>query len=100
MLELTQFENVQAKLLSDGNKRKLSCAMTLLVKPSIEFLDEPCKDFDPITRRAIKKMTQELKKMDLMGEKMRHKISLKITLLSHERYSSEREREMRGRCKR
>lgn len=38
--------------------------MTLLVKPSIEFLDEPCKDFDPISRRAIKKMIMELKKMD------------------------------------
>ena len=40
-LELTKFEHIQARNLSAGNKRKLSLAMSLLVTPTAEFLDDP-----------------------------------------------------------
>jgi ABC-2 type transport system ATP-binding protein len=51
----------RASELSEGNKRKLSCALTVLVIPSIELLDEPTKGLDPITRRSIYSMIKELK---------------------------------------
>lgn len=40
-LELTKLEHVYARNLSAGNKRKLSLAMSLLVTPTAEFLDDP-----------------------------------------------------------
>lgn len=53
--------NTRATNLSGGNKRKLSCALTLLVSPSIEFLDEPTSGVDPVSRRSLFKMVKQLK---------------------------------------
>lgn len=50
--------NVKAGNLSGGNKRKLCCALTLLVSPSVEFLDEPTSGVDPVSRRSLFKMVK------------------------------------------
>ena len=60
-LDLTEFLNVRAGNLSGGNKRKLSCALTLLVSPKIEFLDEPTTGVDPVSRRSLFRMIKQLK---------------------------------------
>lgn len=59
-LNLEEFKNVRCKNLSGGNKRKLSVAMTMLVVPKIEFLDEPTTGVDPVSRRALFKMIKLL----------------------------------------
>ena len=61
-MELTEFLNVKAKNLSGGNKRKLSCAMTLMINPHAEFLDEPTTGVDPVSRRSLFKLIRSLKK--------------------------------------
>ena len=60
-LDLRDFLNVRAGNLSGGNKRKLCCALTLLVQPEIEFLDEPTSGVDPVSRRSLFKMVKQLR---------------------------------------
>ena len=60
-MELTDFMNVQARNLSGGNKRKLSCAMTLMLSPQAEFLDEPTTGVDPVSRRSLFHLIKHLK---------------------------------------
>jgi len=50
--------NALAYTLSGGNKRKLTCALTLLVSPTVEFLDEPTTGVDPVSRRSLFKMVK------------------------------------------
>ena len=52
-LDLQEFKKVRASNLSGGNKRKLACALTLMISPVIEFLDEPTTGVDPISRRSL-----------------------------------------------
>lgn len=59
-LNLEEFKNIPCKNLSGGNKRKLSVAMTMLLVPKIEFLDEPTTGVDPVSRRALFKMIKLL----------------------------------------
>lgn len=59
-LDLKEFKNVRACNLSGGNQRKLSVAMTLLLSPKVEFLDEPTTGVDPVSRRALFKMIKQL----------------------------------------
>jgi ABC-type multidrug transport system ATPase subunit len=61
-LDLDYFRNTRAENLSGGNKRKLSCAMSLMVCPTIELLDEPTTGVDPISRRSLFSMLKVLKK--------------------------------------
>ena len=60
-LELTYFKNTVAKNLSGGNKRKLCCAMSLIMCPRVEFLDEPTTGVDPVSRRALVRMVKRMK---------------------------------------
>lgn len=52
-LDLEEFEKIRAANLSGGNKRKLACALTLMISPTIEFLDEPTTGVDPVSRRSL-----------------------------------------------
>lgn len=52
-LDLEEYFKIKACNLSGGNKRKLSCAMTLLVYPTVEFLDEPTCGVDPVSRKHL-----------------------------------------------
>ncbi len=50
---LTDFTNTRAGNLSGGNKRKLSCAMSMLGNPKVMFIDEASTGVDPISRRTM-----------------------------------------------
>jgi ABC-2 type transport system ATP-binding protein len=63
LLAFTDLEPFTARLagrLSGGMKQKLGLACTLLGKPKILLLDEPSVGVDPISRRELWKMVQEL----------------------------------------
>jgi ABC-type multidrug transport system ATPase subunit len=57
-MDLGEFRDTMAGNLSGGNKRKLSCAATLLLCPQVEFLDEPTTGVDPVSRRALFRMVR------------------------------------------
>jgi ATP-binding cassette, subfamily A (ABC1), member 3 len=59
-MDLQDFRKVLAGNLSGGNKRKLSCALTLMLCPKIEFLDEPTTGVDPVSRRALFRVVRQL----------------------------------------
>ena len=59
-MDLDEFRNVRAGNLSGGNKRKLSCAMTLVLCPKVLFLDEPTTGVDPVSRRSLFKLIKQL----------------------------------------
>ena len=57
-MALEEFRHVVAGNLSGGNKRKLTCALSLLLCPQVEYLDEPTTGVDPISRRALFNMVR------------------------------------------
>lgn len=57
---LAPFTKRLAKALSGGMKQKLGLACALLGSPSLLLLDEPSVGVDPISRRELWKMVQEL----------------------------------------
>jgi ABC-type multidrug transport system ATPase subunit len=59
-MDLEEFKNVRASNLSGGNKRKLSCAMTLVLCPKVLFLDEPTTGVDPVSRRSLFRMIRNI----------------------------------------
>ena len=65
-LELTYLKDTLAKNLSGGNKRKLCCAMSLIMCPRVEFLDEPTTGVDPVSRRALVRMIRRMKKSSVL----------------------------------
>jgi ATP-binding cassette subfamily A (ABC1) protein 3 len=52
-LDLGAFTNSRAGKLSGGNKRKLSVAMAVIGEPPMVFLDEPSAGMDPVARRGM-----------------------------------------------
>lgn len=65
-LDLEDFSKTKAGNLSGGNKRKLSCAQTLMLKPDLEFLDEPTTGVDPVSRRSLLKMVKQLRNSSVL----------------------------------
>jgi ABC-2 type transport system ATP-binding protein len=57
---LAPFTDRIAKALSGGMKQKLGLACALISKPSLLLLDEPSVGVDPISRRELWKMVQDL----------------------------------------
>lgn len=53
---MTDHLTVLGKNLSAGNKRKLSFAMSLLVTPAVELMDNPLTGVDPCARRGMIKV--------------------------------------------
>jgi ABC-2 type transport system ATP-binding protein len=63
MLEFTQlgpFESRLAGRLSGGMKQKLGLACALLARPRVLLLDEPSVGVDPVSRRELWRMVNEL----------------------------------------
>ena len=58
--DLERFQKRMAGNLSGGMKQKLGLACTLLRKPSILLLDEPGVGVDPVSRRELWRMVNEL----------------------------------------
>jgi ABC-2 type transport system ATP-binding protein len=58
--DLKRFQGRKAGALSGGMKQKLGLACALVSKPELLLLDEPSVGVDPISRRDLWKMVQEL----------------------------------------
>jgi ABC-type multidrug transport system ATPase subunit len=58
--DLKRFQARKAGALSGGMKQKLGLACALVSKPELLLLDEPSVGVDPISRRDLWKMVQEL----------------------------------------
>lgn len=52
MLELDE-PHKYPEILSGGNKRKLSTALTLVTGPKLAYFDEPTVGLDPVARRRL-----------------------------------------------
>jgi ABC-2 type transport system ATP-binding protein len=61
MLYLVENSKKLVSTISGGNKRKLCCAMALLVPPKILLLDEISNGVDPIARRNLYSYLRSLK---------------------------------------
>jgi ABC-2 type transport system ATP-binding protein len=53
VLILVELSNKLVKHISGGSKRKLCCAMALLIPPRILFLDEISNGVDPVARKNL-----------------------------------------------
>jgi ABC-2 type transport system ATP-binding protein len=58
--DLTEAAGKPAMTYSGGMRRRLDLAMTLVVRPSIIFLDEPTTGLDPRSRRVMWDIVREL----------------------------------------
>lgn len=61
-VSLEDVKNVQVGLYSGGMKRRLSVAISAIGNPKIIFFDEPTTGMDPVSRKAVWQLMQELKK--------------------------------------
>jgi ATP-binding cassette subfamily A (ABC1) protein 3 len=59
---LIEHQNTLAMNLSGGNKRKLSLAISLIGSPEVVFLDEPSAGMDPVSRRGLWQLINEISK--------------------------------------
>ena len=50
---LTDVRNIPASKLSGGMRRRLDLAVSLIISPSILFVDEPTTGLDPVGRREV-----------------------------------------------
>nr|APD26547.1 ATP-binding cassette transporter subfamily A member 3-like X1 protein [Brachionus koreanus] len=53
IFQLNEFKNTYVQNLSGGTKRKLSCAIAFIGKPSVIILDEPSTGMDPGARKFM-----------------------------------------------
>jgi ATP-binding cassette subfamily A (ABC1) protein 3 len=65
-LDLDEYSKTISSQLSGGNQRKLTCAMSLLGCPELDFLDEPTTGVDPVSRRSLFKMLKSLPKCSMI----------------------------------
>jgi len=59
-LNLGQYADRRAGILSGGNKRKLSTALALVGSPRLVLLDEPTTGMDPASRRFLWQLVRRL----------------------------------------
>jgi ABC-2 type transport system ATP-binding protein len=59
-MNLARFKGRLARQLSGGMKQKLGVACGLIHSPSIMFLDEPTTGVDPVSRRELLKVVEEM----------------------------------------
>ncbi|MCM8804806.1 MAG: ATP-binding cassette domain-containing protein [Candidatus Omnitrophica bacterium] len=64
MVGLFEFQNRQAGHLSGGMQQKLSLICTLIHKPKLLILDEPTTGVDPVSRRELWQIIDEIRKKD------------------------------------
>lgn len=62
LFELEKERDKKAGALSGGNKRRLHCALALVHRPKILFLDEPTVGMDPVARANFWEIISQLNK--------------------------------------
>lgn len=62
LFELEKERDKKASALSGGNKRRLHCALALVHRPKILFLDEPTVGMDPVARANFWEIISQLNK--------------------------------------
>ena len=67
VLILDDLSTKRVKYLSGGSKRKLCCAMALLIPPKILFLDEISNGVDPVARKNLYSYFSYLKTLKNMA---------------------------------
>ncbi|MDD4032704.1 MAG: ABC transporter ATP-binding protein [Bacteroidales bacterium] len=60
LFQLGSERNKKAGMLSGGNKRRLHCALALVHKPQVLFLDEPTVGMDPLARHTFWNVISDL----------------------------------------
>lgn len=68
--------NTSARLLSGGEKQRLSLARALVGEPGVVFLDEPTEGLDPAASAAIEKRIAELGRSGALTVLVTHDLSL------------------------
>lgn len=64
LFELEKERNKKANVLSGGNKRRLHCALALVHRPGVLFLDEPTVGMDPVARANFWEVITQLNKKE------------------------------------
>ncbi len=59
---LYDVRNARAASFSGGMKRRLSVAISAIGDPKIMFMDEPTTGMDPVSRKDVWKLIQQLKR--------------------------------------
>lgn len=62
--QLSEYRSKKAGILSGGNKRKLHCALALVHRPHVLFLDEPTVGMDPLVRANFWEVINQLNKKE------------------------------------
>ena len=60
-LEILPFKDRQIRRLSGGQRQRLGMAAALVGRPRVVFLDEPSAGLDPVSRRIVFELIEELK---------------------------------------
>lgn len=60
-LEIQSFKDRQIRKLSGGQRQRLGVAAALIGRPRVVFLDEPSAGLDPVSRRIVFELIEELK---------------------------------------
>ncbi|MEM4076445.1 MAG: ABC transporter ATP-binding protein, partial [Metallosphaera sp.] len=80
LLNMTEFERVQAGKLSRGNQQRLSLALVLLHNPEILLLDEPLNYLDIPTQERVIDILKGLNSTFLVST---HIMSIALRLTDH-----------------
>jgi ABC-2 type transport system ATP-binding protein len=80
ILDLRQYEKIQAGKLSRGNQQKLSLALVLIHNPEIVLLDEPLNYLDIPTQEKVIGILKEMKSTFLIST---HIMSIATRLTDH-----------------
>lgn len=62
-LDIHDFKDRQIRRLSGGQRQRLGMAAALVGRPRVVFLDEPSAGLDPVSRRIVFELIEELKAM-------------------------------------
>lgn len=60
-LDIHSFKDRQIRRLSGGQRQRLGLAAALIGRPRVVFLDEPSAGLDPVSRRIVFELIEELK---------------------------------------
>lgn len=94
-LEITEFQDRTIRRLSGGQQQRVAMAAALIGRPSVIFLDEPSAGLDPVSRRVVFELIQQMKHAGLAIVLTTHllddaeKLADRVILINHGRVERE-----------